>query len=79
MRGLGPMLALEIVKDATSKAPDMDTTGKITAGTLARGLITIRAGLYSNCIRLLPPLTVTDAEIDEAMGILRAAVDEVTG
>jgi 4-aminobutyrate aminotransferase/(S)-3-amino-2-methylpropionate transaminase len=54
----------------------MDTTGKITAGTLARGLITIRAGLYSNCIRLLPPLTVTDEEIEEGMGILAVAVEE---
>ena len=79
VRGLGPMLAMEIVKDAASKAPDMDTTAKITAGTLARGLITIRAGLYSNCIRLLPPLTVTDAEIDEAMGILATAVSEASG
>ena len=79
VRGLGPMLAMEIVKDTTSKAPDMDTTAKITAGTLARGLITIRAGLYSNCIRLLPPLTVTDAEIDEAMGILAVAVEEAVG
>jgi 4-aminobutyrate aminotransferase/(S)-3-amino-2-methylpropionate transaminase len=78
VRGLGPMLALEIVKDAASKVPDMDTTAKITAGTLARGLITIRAGLYSNCIRLLPPLTVTDDEIEEAMGILAVAVDEAS-
>jgi 4-aminobutyrate aminotransferase/(S)-3-amino-2-methylpropionate transaminase len=79
VRGLGPMLALEIVQDAASKVPDMETTAKITAGTLARGLITIRAGLYSNCIRLLPPLTVTDEEIDEAMGILREAVAEASG
>ena len=57
----------------------MDTTAKITAGTLARGLITIRAGLYSNCIRLLPPLTVTDAEIEEGMGILAVAVSEASG
>jgi 4-aminobutyrate aminotransferase/(S)-3-amino-2-methylpropionate transaminase len=79
VRGLGPMLAMEIVQDAASKTPDMDTTGKITAATLARGLITIRAGLYSNCIRLLPPLTVSDDEIDEAMGILGAAVVEASG
>ena len=70
------MLALEIVQDAASKVPDMETTAKINAATLARGLITIRAGLYSNCVRLLPPLTVTDAEIDEAMGVLAVAVDE---
>ena len=74
VRGLGPMLAMEIVKDATTKEPDMDSTGKITAGTLEKGLITIRAGLYSNCVRFLPPLTVTDDEIDEGMGILAEVV-----
>ena len=79
VRGLGPMLAMEIVKDAESKAPDMDSTSAITAATLKRGLITIRAGLYSNVVRLLPPLILSDAQIEEGMGILRAAVDEVLG
>ncbi len=77
VRGLGPMLAMEIVKDANTKEPDMDTTGKITAGTLEQGLITIRAGLYSNCVRFLPPLTVTDDEIDEGMGILSEVVSNL--
>ncbi|MCB0017042.1 MAG: 4-aminobutyrate--2-oxoglutarate transaminase [Anaerolineales bacterium] len=79
VRGLGPMLAMEIVKDAESKAPDMDSTSAITAATLKRGLITIRAGLYSNVVRLLPPLILSDAQIEEGMGILRAAADEVLG
>ncbi len=70
VRGIGPMLAIEIVKDATTKEPDMDTTGRITAATLQHGLITIRAGLYSNCVRFLPPLTVSDDQIDEGMAIL---------
>ncbi len=74
VRGLGPMLAMEIIKDPASKTPDMDTTGAITSATLAQGLITIRAGLYSNCVRFLPPLNVTDDEIDEAMAILQEAV-----
>ena len=77
VRGLGPMLAMEIVKDANTKEPDMDTTGKITAGTLEQGLITIRAGLYSNCVRFLPPLTVTDDEIDEGMGILSEVISSL--
>ncbi len=79
VRGLGPMLAMEIVTDAESKTPDMASTGAINAATLTRGLITIRAGLYSNCVRFLPPLNVTDDEIDEAMAVLKTAVAEVAG
>ncbi len=37
-------------------------------------MITIRAGLYSNCVRFLPPLTITDDEIDEAMAVVADAV-----
>ena len=74
VRGLGPMLAIELVKDV-SLTPDPDLTLAITKATLERGLITIRAGLYSNCVRLLPPLDVTDEQIDEALGVLHAAVD----
>lgn len=75
VRGLGPMLCIELVSDEHLE-PDPDLTLAITKATLARGLITIRAGLYSNCVRLLPPLTITDDEIDEALDVLAAAVDE---
>jgi 4-aminobutyrate aminotransferase/(S)-3-amino-2-methylpropionate transaminase len=79
VRGLGPMLAMEIVRDAESKAPDMDSTSAITAATLKRGLIAIRAGLYSNVVRLLPPLILSDEQIDEGMMVLREAAAEVFG
>lgn len=75
VRGLGPMLCIELVSDEHLE-PDPDLTLAITKATLARGLITIRAGLYSNCVRLLPPLTVTDDEIDEALEVLNDAIDE---
>lgn len=77
VRGLGPMLAMELVQDPAAKTPNMDATARVTQETLKRGLITIRAGLYSNCVRLLPPLNISDAEIDEAMGILKTAVSVV--
>jgi 4-aminobutyrate aminotransferase/(S)-3-amino-2-methylpropionate transaminase len=76
VRGLGPMLAMELVTDERL-TPDPARTLAVTKATLARGLITIRAGLYSNCVRFLPPLTVTDAQVDEALEVLGAAVDEV--
>lgn len=79
VRGVGPMLVLELVKDPLSKAPNMELTGAITAATLQRGLITIRAGLYSNCVRFLPALNISDDQIDEGMAILDEVMAEVVG
>jgi len=74
VRGLGAMLVMELVTDAESKSPDIDATVAVTAATLERGVVTIRAGLYSNCVRFLPPLTISDDEIDEAMSVVADAV-----
>lgn len=75
VRGLGSMLAIELVKDPVTREPWPEATQAINAATLQRGLITIRAGLYSNCVRFLPPLDIPDAQLDEAMDALDAAVD----
>lgn len=77
VRGLGPMLAMELVKNPVTREPWVEATQAVNAATLQRGVITIRAGLYSNCVRLLPPLNLTDAELDEGMDALAAAVDHV--
>jgi 4-aminobutyrate aminotransferase/(S)-3-amino-2-methylpropionate transaminase len=77
VRGLGSMLVMEIVKDPDSKEPWMEATAALTSATLRRGVITIRAGLYSNCVRFLPPLNITDQELDEALDAVAGAVDEV--
>ncbi|MEE2775968.1 MAG: aminotransferase class III-fold pyridoxal phosphate-dependent enzyme, partial [Acidobacteriota bacterium] len=77
VRGLGPMLAMEVVSDSESRKPSMEATAAINAASLARGVITIRAGLYSNCVRFLPALDISDAEIDEAMDVVADAVREV--
>lgn len=75
VRGLGPMLAIEFVKDVTSKEPFPELVLEVTKQALKRGLIVIRAGLYSNCIRLLPPLNLTDPEADEGLTVLEAAIE----
>jgi 4-aminobutyrate aminotransferase/(S)-3-amino-2-methylpropionate transaminase len=77
VRGLGPMLAMEVVSDAASRKPSMEATAAINAATLERGVITIRAGLYSNCVRFLPALNISDADIDEAMDVVADAVRAV--
>lgn len=77
VRGLGPMLAIELVKDPHTREPWPEATQAVNAATLRRGVITIRAGLYSNCVRFLPPLNLTDAELEEGMAVVAASVSEV--
>jgi 4-aminobutyrate aminotransferase/(S)-3-amino-2-methylpropionate transaminase len=77
VRGLGPMLAMEVVEDRETRTPSVEATAAINAETLRRGVITIRAGLYSNCVRFLPPLDIGDAQIDEAMDVVAQAVQSV--
>ncbi len=77
VRGLGSMLAMEFVKDPATKQPWVEATAAVTAETVKRGVITIRAGLYSNCVRFLPPLDITDAQLDEALDVVAVSVDQV--
>ncbi len=74
VRGLGAMIAAELVLDRDLKTPAAAETSAVTVETLKRGLITIRAGLYSNCVRFLPPLNITDEQIDEGMAIVAEAM-----
>ena len=77
VRGLGSMLVMEFVKDAATRQPWMEANAAVTVETLKRGVITIRAGLYSNCVRFLPPLDITDTQLDEALDVVAQAVDQV--
>src|SRR5205814_2224169 len=60
VRGLGGMVAMELVKDRTSKEPDGKITNEILAEAQAHGLVVIKAGMYDNVIRVLVPLCITD-------------------
>jgi len=77
VRGLGPMLALEFVHDAASRRPAPGLVTEVCTAALRRGLIVIRAGIHSNCLRLLPPLNIDDAVLDEGLAVLVEAVREV--
>jgi len=74
VRGRGPMLALELVEDRKSKKPAKDATASIMKDCLGNGLLTLKAGLYSNCLRLHPPLTIDDDLLDVGMDILEQAL-----
>lgn len=73
IRGLGPMLAVELVTDQTQKTPAAEETIKLRQAALQRGLIILPAGLHFNCIRFLPPLIISDEMIDEGMAVLEQA------
>jgi 4-aminobutyrate aminotransferase / (S)-3-amino-2-methylpropionate transaminase / 5-aminovalerate transaminase len=74
VRGLGAMCAMEIVKDRQSKTPDKEAVGKIVKAAGERGLMLLSAGIYSNVIRLLMPLTITDDQLEEGLLILEEAM-----
>jgi 4-aminobutyrate aminotransferase/(S)-3-amino-2-methylpropionate transaminase len=74
VRGLGAMRLVEFVKDRKAKTPDMELTLKIVKDAVAHGLVLIRAGLYSNCIRLLPPLVITEAQLHEGLDVLENSI-----
>ncbi len=79
VRGLGPMMLVEFVKDQTSKAPlPPEDTLAIVKGTVARGVVLMRAGLYSNGVRLLPPLTMPEDMLREALDALGGAIPQVS-
>ncbi|WP_226581040.1 4-aminobutyrate--2-oxoglutarate transaminase [Halobacillus litoralis] len=74
VRGLGAMVAVEIVEDRETKAPDKPLTQKIIAEAQHAGLLVLGAGLYGNVIRFLMPLVITDEELDEGLSILEKAM-----
>jgi 4-aminobutyrate aminotransferase/(S)-3-amino-2-methylpropionate transaminase len=74
VRGLGPMRLVEFVKDRNERTPEPDITLKIIRDAVSKGIILIRAGLYSNCIRLLPPLVITEEQLHEGLDVLEGAI-----
>jgi 4-aminobutyrate aminotransferase / (S)-3-amino-2-methylpropionate transaminase / 5-aminovalerate transaminase len=77
VRGLGGMVAIELVKDRTTKEPDSHTASEILAAAHHRGLVLIKAGMFDNVIRVLVPLCVTDDELQQGLDILEDAIATV--
>ncbi len=76
IRSLGAMVAVEFVKSPETKAPDKDAVTAIIKACFKRGLLAISSGLFGNVIRFLPPLVMTDAQLNQAMSIFTEAVTE---
>jgi 4-aminobutyrate aminotransferase/(S)-3-amino-2-methylpropionate transaminase len=77
VRGLGAMLAIELVRDPATKEPAPELASAVTDEAARQGLLLLKSGIYSNCIRVLTPLVVTDAELDEALGVWEQALEAV--
>jgi 4-aminobutyrate aminotransferase len=76
LRGRGLMLALETVQPGTIE-PNGDAAGRIMEQARAAGLLVGKGGLYGNVIRIAPPMTVTEAEIDEAGTTLAGIIERL--
>ena len=79
VRGLGPMLALELVDDRETKEPAPELAVATTAGARERGLILLSCGLYGNVVRILVPLVATDEELDRGLDILEDSLVAASG
>ncbi len=79
VRGLGAMVAIELVKDPKTKEPDADLTAAVLAQAEKRGLILLSCGTSANVVRLLSPLTIQDAVLNEGLDILAASLREAAG
>lgn len=78
-RGLGAMLAVELVSDRETKEPAPELATAVVEAAFARGLLLLKSGIYSNCIRVLVPLVIADAELDEALGVWEDALGAALG
>jgi len=77
VRGLGSMVAMELVKDRQTREPATAETARILARSLERGVILLKAGTYGNVIRFLAPLVTAQEELAEALDVLEGVLAEL--
>lgn len=79
VRGKGPMLALELVRDRLSKEPAGDEAKKLTRLCYEKGLVVLSCGNHGNVIRVLMPLVISDEELERGVAILNESLHELRG
>jgi len=77
VRGIGAMLAVEYVEDRETKEPAPGIASRVAEEAAVRGLLLLKAGVHSNCNRVLCPLVITDAELEEGLGAWEEALEAV--
>lgn len=78
IRGLGAMVAMELVKQRNPDAPDAELTRALVQAAGRRGLVLLSCGVYGNVVRFLMPLTISDAVFAEGLGMFEAALEDVS-
>lgn len=76
VRGLGGMVGIELVEDRTSRKPAAALTKRWAERCHKNGLIVLTCGVYGNVVRILVPLTASDAIVDEGLGILERSLED---
>ena len=79
VRGLGAMMAFELVKNNDPFEPDADTCKKLIAYCASNGLIVINAGVNGNVIRVLSPLVISDVLLNKGLDIIEKGLKEILG
>jgi 4-aminobutyrate aminotransferase / (S)-3-amino-2-methylpropionate transaminase / 5-aminovalerate transaminase len=79
VRGLGAMIAMELVRDGDAHSPDADLTKALVKRSAEKGLVILSCGLYGNVIRFLVPLTASDEIVREGLEIVADSLRELTG
>jgi len=78
VRGLGPMLALELVRDRETKEPATEETKELVSRCYAKGLALISCGSFGNVIRTLMPLVITDEQLERGLAILEECLSSIS-
>ena len=79
VRGLGAMVAMELFKGGEQRLPDPDLAKQLVAAAAQRGLILLSCGVFGNTVRVLVPLTASDALVDEGIDIMEACLRDMIG
>ncbi len=77
VRGLGAMVAMELVKDPATREPDAELTKALVQQAAENGLVLLSCGVYSNVIRFLMPLTASDEIVAEGLAILELSLRQL--
>ena len=77
VRGLGAMLAIELVADRKTKEPAPTLATAVIEAAASRGLLLLTAGIHANCIRVLMPLVIGEAELEEGLDVFEESLDAV--
>jgi 4-aminobutyrate aminotransferase / (S)-3-amino-2-methylpropionate transaminase / 5-aminovalerate transaminase len=79
VRGLGPMVGIELVVNKETKEPNKTATAAVTARCHERGVLILKAGTYDNVVRLLAPLVISDDDLHEGLDVLVEALEWADG